>query len=99
MSTGKTLLGLLAGAAIGATLGILFAPDKGSETRKKLSKKGVDLADDLKYQFYELVDSFTKKAEKVKEEGKDFVGKAKTKYDEAKSGVKNPGSEMKPANS
>ena len=35
MSKGKLLLGVLAGVAAGALLGILMAPDKGSETRKK----------------------------------------------------------------
>lgn len=35
-NTGKTLLALLAGAAIGAVAGILMAPDKGSKTREKI---------------------------------------------------------------
>ena len=50
MSTkyGNGILALLAGAAIGVGLGILFAPDKGTETRKKMAKKAEDLGDELK---------------------------------------------------
>jgi gas vesicle protein len=33
------LPGLLAGAAVGIIVGILFAPDKGSETRRKIREK------------------------------------------------------------
>lgn len=47
-TTGKVLLALSCGAAAGAILGILYAPDKGSETRKKLAKKSHDLSDKVK---------------------------------------------------
>ncbi|NLO02771.1 MAG: YtxH domain-containing protein, partial [Bacteroidales bacterium] len=45
MSSGKVFLGVLAGAAAGALAGILFAPAKGSKTRKRILKKGEDYSD------------------------------------------------------
>lgn len=38
-NTGNTLLALITGAAIGAGVGLLYAPDKGEKTRKKISKE------------------------------------------------------------
>jgi gas vesicle protein len=43
----KTTLAFIGGAAIGATLGILLAPEKGSDTRKKILSRAQDLADDV----------------------------------------------------
>lgn len=47
MKTSKAVLGVLAGLAAGAAIGMLFAPDKGERTRRNLSRKGQDLMDDL----------------------------------------------------
>jgi len=68
MGSGKLLLGVLAGVAAGAVLGILFAPEKGSETRKKISKKGEDFTDGLKNKFDDFLNNISKKYEDVVEE-------------------------------
>lgn len=75
MSNGKVFLGVLAGVATGALLGILFAPDKGCETRKKIAKKGKDYVDDLKEKMNEVVEDVTSKFESVVKEIKDSVKK------------------------
>jgi gas vesicle protein len=46
-NSSKILIGFIDGAAIGGALGILLAPDKGSETRKRIVEKGNDLGDSL----------------------------------------------------
>ena len=44
----KVMVALLAGLAAGAALGILFAPEKGEETRDKLSESLKNLGDSIK---------------------------------------------------
>lgn len=77
MSSGKVLLGLLAGVAAGALLGILFAPEKGSVTRKKIAKNSEDYMDGLKEKFDEFLDSISEKYDKVAEEVSEFAEKTK----------------------
>ena len=79
MSTKKVLIGVLAGIATGALLGVLFAPDKGSETRKKISKKGSDTVDDLKEKFHEILNSIAEKFEAAKDEAGELYEKGKNK--------------------
>lgn len=73
----KVLLGLLAGAAIGAIAGILFAPDKGSETRKKISRNTADMGDQLKNSFNDFVDTVKDKYRHAKKEVEDVAEKGK----------------------
>jgi len=85
MSSGKVLLGVLAGLAAGALVGILFAPEKGAVTRKKISKKTEDLAEGVKEKFNEFLDDISEKFEEVKEQVSDFTEQSdkseKTKKD------------------
>ena len=77
MSNTKTTLAIIAGVAIGALAGILFAPEKGSETRKKIASNTGDLAESLKNSFGDFVDNLKNvyadagsKTEKFKESAK-----------------------------
>ena len=89
MSSGKTLLGLVAGVAAGAVLGILFAPEKGSVTRNQISQKGEDLLDNLKNKFDEFLANATSEMEDVKSEAEDLLAKGKDKAQQAKNDFKN----------
>lgn len=84
MSSGKVVLGVLAGVAVGAIAGILLAPEKGSETRKKMIGKGGDYFDELKDKFESFMDSMTEKLEKAQGDAENMVSKGKSKYEEAK---------------
>lgn len=68
MSKGRVLLGVLAGLAAGTVLGILFAPAKGSETRRKISDKGNEFSENLKKKFDEVIDDITGNTPKTGEE-------------------------------
>jgi len=47
MSSSKVIISFLVGAVVGGALGILLAPDKGAETRRKIVEKGGDLGDSI----------------------------------------------------
>jgi gas vesicle protein len=86
--------GILLGAAIGVTAGILLAPEKGSDTIKKLSDAvkdklkqlqgdAEDLADDVKNKGKDLVDKGTDKANQFLQDGKQKVDELKNKTNTA----------------
>lgn len=77
-NNGKIVLGVLAGLAAGALLGILFAPDKGSETRKKIIDKGEEAGDGIKEKFNDLLNELNQK-----------IDAAKAKAREASTGAAN----------
>jgi gas vesicle protein len=78
MTTGKALLGVLAGIAAGTIIGILLAPDKGSRLKKSIGKKGEDLAEAINAtiddKFEELLKSISSKVNKSKNQEEAFNG-------------------------
>lgn len=70
----KLIAGVFVGALVGGALGILLAPEKGTETRRKIFEKGEDLTDALENKFQSLVDEAKKEMEQVKEKAHVFIG-------------------------
>lgn len=65
MDNGKVVTALLAGLAAGAVLGILFAPEKGSETRDKLNESLADLGDAIKERAEEQINQLSEFKDKI----------------------------------
>jgi|GEM_PF-110959 len=89
MSTGKILLGVLAGAAAGAALGILFAPDKGSATRKNTMNRAADLGGRLKEIIAANIKTANDKLGEAKSDARDLVEKGKSKVEDGYNKFKN----------
>lgn len=88
MNTGKVALGVLAGLATGAVLGILFAPEKGSVTRKKIADKGKDSLDGLKTKYNTVIDNLSSRLEAVKQNGQSHLDEAYEYADDLKNSTK-----------
>jgi gas vesicle protein len=88
MSTTKVVLGVVAGAATGALVGVLFAPARGAVTRRSIIRKGERQVGDLKHSFNGFIDIITDKFNKVKEEVVEFAEEAMTKTGEVDKEVR-----------
>jgi gas vesicle protein len=65
-STRSLIVGVLAGFAAGAAIGMLFAPHKGKVTRKRLLRKGEDIAEKTGDAFQDIGENITKKFDMLK---------------------------------
>ena len=96
------LLALLAGAAIGVTLGILFAPDKGSKTREKIKGGFDDLKDDAKSKWDSLEDEtkerFSETKDHLKDSVENFLSNSSYKAEEAITFLEEKLAELKKQN-
>lgn len=77
MKTEKTIIGILAGVAVGALIGVLFAPDKGANTRQKIAKKSASATDDLKGKLDTITNSLSEKYNSLVNKGESFIEKEK----------------------
>lgn len=80
MKKSNVVFGVLAGAAIGALLGVLFAPDKGDNTRKKIYRKGEDMVGDLK----EKAHALTERANELSRKANILMEKVNSSVDHAR---------------
>ena len=65
-NSGSTLLALITGAAIGAGLGLLYAPDSGEKTRKKLRSDAQLAQERLNKRYKETTSNLSEKAKKAR---------------------------------
>lgn len=71
MESGKTTAGVLLGVGIGALLGILFAPAKGTKTRRRILDKGQNYTNELKGKFDEMYQDVSEKCNSFLDDAKE----------------------------
>jgi len=76
----KVVVALLAGLAAGAALGILFAPEKGTETRDWLSESLKSLSDTIKETAAAEIDNLVGLKDRVVDNIKNKVKGAEEEY-------------------
>lgn len=82
------MLGIIGGAAVGATLGILFAPAKGTVTRRRIAKTTRDIKNNVTDKLEEIVESAETLIEEIKENATDCFGKVEEEVEEVIKGKK-----------
>lgn len=73
MNSSKVLLGVLGGVAAGAIAGILFAPAKGTKTRKRIVNTGAGYAKEVKEKFDKVTKDFSKQYDTILQDAREMV--------------------------
>lgn len=66
------------GVLVGILLGVLFAPDSGEETRRKISRRAAGLKDT----YDDLADNVSNTYNKVKTKANDLINRGETALDD-----------------
>ncbi len=92
MKTSRIIMSTLLASAAGVGIGMLFAPQKGSKTRKQISEKNHEYSDYLSDTYHEFVDSVSQPLESIQNETEKLAKKAnksvKKVTSEVNSGMK-----------
>jgi gas vesicle protein len=90
--TGKLVGSLVVGVLVGATLGVLFAPNKGSRTRSMIAGGAEDMVKDLKKKMIsktnDLKRMVSKDSELLKNKAAELEGMVEDKFESVTSSLK-----------
>lgn len=88
MHSTNRFVNFLTGIATGAAIGILFAPEKGSKTRKQISDKTKAYTDNVKQKINDVTGIVTDNYAAAVNKTETLVSEGKTKLNEVKNEVK-----------
>jgi gas vesicle protein len=75
---GKVAIGIISGFIAGILIGILFAPEKGLETRQNIARKGEEVTEGIKFKFHQFGEFISEKLDSTKGVYKHFIRLGKT---------------------
>jgi hypothetical protein len=77
MISGKVIVSVVIGAAVGTVFGVLYAPAKGSVTRKRIARRSTACAKDVNEKFNDYIDAIAEEYKTIKESAMVLVHKGK----------------------
>ena len=86
-SSTKVIIGIVGAAAAGAVIGMLLAPDKGTEIRRKVKDTANDWACQLADLFAEGKSELNNLKNKASKTAKDLQGQAEDRYNNVREGL------------
>ncbi len=102
-NTGNTLLALITGAAIGAGIGFLYAPESGENTRKRIKSESDKAQERFNKKYNETSSNLTDKAKKARLDFEERLGEtlssASHKADDILSSMESKLEELRKQNS